>query len=34
MLRLDAQYAETWSLMTDLKILVRTIPAVLRDDGG
>jgi lipopolysaccharide/colanic/teichoic acid biosynthesis glycosyltransferase len=34
MLRLDAQYAETWSLMTDLKILLRTIPAVLRDDAG
>jgi exopolysaccharide biosynthesis polyprenyl glycosylphosphotransferase len=34
MLRLDAQYAETWSLLTDLKILLRTVPAVLRDEAG
>jgi lipopolysaccharide/colanic/teichoic acid biosynthesis glycosyltransferase len=34
MLRLDAQYVESWSLLMDLKILVRTIPAILRDDAG
>jgi exopolysaccharide biosynthesis polyprenyl glycosylphosphotransferase len=34
MLRLDAQYAENWSLLADLKIIIRTIPAVFRDDAG
>ena len=27
--RLDAHYVQTWSLRTDLSILLRTIPAVL-----
>ena len=33
MLRLDVHYAETWSLTTDIKIILRTIPAILRDDA-
>lgn len=32
MLDLDAQYAETWSLAQDLKILLRTIPVLARPD--
>ena len=32
--RLDLKYIETWSLWTDLVILVRTIPAVLKGDGA
>lgn len=32
--RLDVEYIESWSLWTDLKILVRTIPAVLHGRGA
>jgi exopolysaccharide biosynthesis polyprenyl glycosylphosphotransferase len=34
MVRLDIYYAENWSLWLDLKILLRTIPAVLKRDGA
>lgn len=34
MLRLDSQYAQAWSLLQDLRILVRTIPVLLRTDGA
>jgi lipopolysaccharide/colanic/teichoic acid biosynthesis glycosyltransferase len=34
MLRLDLYYIDTWSLRLDLKILLRTLPAVLRGDGA
>jgi len=33
MVRLDVQYLEDWSLVGDLKILVRTLPALLRGSG-
>lgn len=33
-MRLDLKYIEVWSLWTDLKILARTIPAVLRGHGA
>lgn len=33
MLRLDVHYAETWSLPKDFLIMLRTIPAVLRDNA-
>jgi lipopolysaccharide/colanic/teichoic acid biosynthesis glycosyltransferase len=33
MLRLDVHYAETWSLFKDLLIILKTIPAILRDDA-
>jgi lipopolysaccharide/colanic/teichoic acid biosynthesis glycosyltransferase len=33
-MRLDLKYIEKWSLWTDLKILARTIPAVLRGHGA
>ena len=33
MVRLDLQYLEQWSLREDLKILVRTIPVLLRGEG-
>ena len=29
MVRLDIQYIETWSLEQDVRILVKTVPAVL-----
>lgn len=32
--RLDLQYIETWSLALDLKILLRTVPYVLRGHGA
>jgi lipopolysaccharide/colanic/teichoic acid biosynthesis glycosyltransferase len=32
--RLDLQYIESWSLWADLRILVRTIPAVVRGRGA
>ncbi len=32
--RLDAEYVQTWSLMGDFKILLRTIPAVLGRVGA
>lgn len=31
--RLDAEYVQRWSFWGDVKILIRTIPAVLRRDG-
>jgi len=34
MYRLDSAYAEDASLLLDLRILVRTVPAVLRADGA
>jgi exopolysaccharide biosynthesis polyprenyl glycosylphosphotransferase len=33
-MELDMQYIDTWSLWLDLKILVRTVPAVLRGTGA
>ena len=33
-MRLDMQYLDEWSLWLDLKILARTIPAVLRGQGA
>lgn len=33
-MRLDLKYIEVWSLWTDMKILARTIPAVLRGHGA
>jgi lipopolysaccharide/colanic/teichoic acid biosynthesis glycosyltransferase len=32
--RLDLEYIDTWSLRNDLKILLRTIPAVLSGSGA
>jgi lipopolysaccharide/colanic/teichoic acid biosynthesis glycosyltransferase len=32
--RLDLKYIEEWNLWTDLKILLKTIPAVLRGHGA
>jgi lipopolysaccharide/colanic/teichoic acid biosynthesis glycosyltransferase len=32
--RLDLEYIDTWSLTSDLKILLQTIPAVLRGTGA
>lgn len=32
--RLDLQYIDTWSLATDLRILLRTVPAVLSGQGA
>ena len=31
---LDTQYVQTWSLSSDLRILLKTIPAVMRADGA
>ena len=33
-MRLDLEYIDQWSLMLDLKILVRTVPAVIRQVGA
>jgi lipopolysaccharide/colanic/teichoic acid biosynthesis glycosyltransferase len=33
-MRLDLKYIEEWSLWTDVKILARTLPAVLRGHGA
>jgi len=33
-MRLDAHYVDTWSLWTDVKILFKTIPAVLKGSGA
>jgi lipopolysaccharide/colanic/teichoic acid biosynthesis glycosyltransferase len=32
--RLDLYYVDNWSLLVDLSILARTIPAVLKSDGA
>jgi exopolysaccharide biosynthesis polyprenyl glycosylphosphotransferase len=32
--RLDLYYVDNWSLLVDLSILARTVPAVLRSDGA
>jgi lipopolysaccharide/colanic/teichoic acid biosynthesis glycosyltransferase len=32
--RLDTQYVRSWSLLTDLKLLIKTIPAVLSQRGA
>jgi exopolysaccharide biosynthesis polyprenyl glycosylphosphotransferase len=34
MVKLDIYYAENWSLWLDIKILIRTIPAVLKGEGA
>lgn len=34
MLALDVEYAMTWSVWTDLKLIVRTIPVVLLEHGA
>jgi len=34
MVKLDIYYAENWSLWLDFKILIRTIPAVLKGEGA
>jgi lipopolysaccharide/colanic/teichoic acid biosynthesis glycosyltransferase len=31
--RLDLEYIDTWSLRSDLSILLRTVPAMLRPEG-
>ncbi len=33
-MRLDLEYIDNWSLWLDLRILLRTIPAVIRGDGA
>ena len=33
-MHLDLQYIENWSLALDARILLRTIPAVLRGEGN
>jgi lipopolysaccharide/colanic/teichoic acid biosynthesis glycosyltransferase len=33
-IRLDLKYIDRWSLLLDLVILLRTIPAVLRGTGA
>ena len=33
MVRLDVRYLEEWSLVSDLRILMRTVPTLLRGDG-
>jgi len=33
-LQLDLEYLDTWSLGLDLKILLKTVPAVLRGRGA
>ena len=33
-MELDMQYIDTWSLWLDLKILLKTIPVVLRGTGA
>jgi lipopolysaccharide/colanic/teichoic acid biosynthesis glycosyltransferase len=32
--RLDLYYAEHWSLWLDIKIMLRTVPAVMRGSGA
>jgi lipopolysaccharide/colanic/teichoic acid biosynthesis glycosyltransferase len=31
--RLDLEYIDRWSLLLDLKIMLRTIPAVVNQEG-
>jgi lipopolysaccharide/colanic/teichoic acid biosynthesis glycosyltransferase len=33
-MRLDLKYMDEWSLWLDLKILARTVPAVVRGSGA
>jgi lipopolysaccharide/colanic/teichoic acid biosynthesis glycosyltransferase len=33
MIKLDYMYVANWSLWSDVKILVRTVPVVLRGQG-
>jgi lipopolysaccharide/colanic/teichoic acid biosynthesis glycosyltransferase len=33
-MELDLEYIDQWSLMLDLSILIRTIPAVLKGSGA
>jgi lipopolysaccharide/colanic/teichoic acid biosynthesis glycosyltransferase len=33
-MELDLQYIDKWSLLLDLKILLKTIPAVLKGSGA
>ncbi|MGA9987518.1 MAG: sugar transferase [Terriglobales bacterium] len=33
-MKLDLQYLDEWSIWLDVKILARTIPAVLRGSGA
>jgi lipopolysaccharide/colanic/teichoic acid biosynthesis glycosyltransferase len=33
MVRLDVQYLQSWSFSGDLRILARTVPAMLRGGG-
>jgi len=33
-MQLDMEYIDTWSLWLDLKILTKTIPAVIRGSGA
>ena len=33
-MQLDYSYVSHWSLSADLRILARTVPAVLRNDGA
>jgi lipopolysaccharide/colanic/teichoic acid biosynthesis glycosyltransferase len=33
-MELDMEYIDTWSLRLDLKILLLTVPAVLRGSGA
>jgi lipopolysaccharide/colanic/teichoic acid biosynthesis glycosyltransferase len=33
-MRLDLQYLDEWSFWLDLKILARTVPAVLKGSGA
>jgi lipopolysaccharide/colanic/teichoic acid biosynthesis glycosyltransferase len=33
-MQLDLQYIDQWSLWLDFKILVRTVPAVLKGSGA
>jgi lipopolysaccharide/colanic/teichoic acid biosynthesis glycosyltransferase len=32
--RLDLFYVDNWSLVVDLTILLRTVPAILKSDGA